>query len=293
MHRSRLIIKEAATSHLKFSKQSLQEAFTSTKRMLSSSSSPSSSAPTPIIELREYDLLPSQVPNYTRLTTQSSELRKTLTPLRLFTLPETGGGLNVATHFYYFGGGFEERNGRRKGMGQSDEWKEYLKFARPCMKSQKSTIFVEAPLVKEIEDVCGLAPGLAEAHLERIFNSTGDNSDDATNSDCIYEIRRYQLKLGYDTVPNFLSLYKAGLPSKLSAPGTDPTTALITLLYSEVGQLNEVIELWRHGSTGAMERSRVASRSAQEWRSSIAQIADLATVFTSSIHKPMSFSPLK
>lgn len=236
----------------------------------------------PIIELREYELLPSQVPNYTQLTTKSSDLRKNLTPLRLFTMPETGGLLNVATHFYYFKGGFEERNERRSQMGQSTDWKEYLKQARPCMKSQKSTVFTEAPLVSKIDNVCGLF---------EIDTSATTTSAPAPGT--IFEIRRYQLKLGYDTVPNFLSLYEAGLPSKLNAPGTDPTTSLVTLLYSEVGQLNEVIEIWKHGSTSAMETSRVASRSAQEWRDSIAQIADLATVFTSSIHKPLSFSPLR
>jgi hypothetical protein len=252
-----------------------------TKRMSSSSNTKR-----PIIELREYELLPSQVPTYTQLTTESSSLRKSLTPLRLFTMPETGGTLNTATHFYYFENGFEERNTKRGMMGQSLSWKEYLKQARGCMKSQKSSIYVEAPLVATVDEVCGLVPGSAEKQFGI------DSGTDASTSDCIYEIRRYQLKLGYDTVPKFLSLYEAGLPSKLKAHGTDPTTSLVTLLYSEVGQLNEVIEIWRHGSTSAMERSRVASRSAEEWRSSRAQIADLVTVFTSSIHKPLSFSPL-
>ncbi len=254
---------------------------TFTLRRMSSSASSSTSTVRPIIELREYELQAGQVKNYTDITTKSADLRKELTPLRLFTMPETGGLLNVATHFYYYKGGFEERNQKRSGMGKSEDWKNYLNQARPFMNNQKSSIFVEAPLVTEIDGICGLAPGFAEEKI-------GDSS-----ADCIYEIRRYQLKLGYDTVPNFLSLYKAGLPSKLSASGTDPSTALITLLYSEVGQLNEVIEIWRHGSTNAMEKSRVASRSATEWRSSIAQIADLATVFTSSIHKPLSFSPLR
>ncbi len=248
-----------------------------------STTSNTASAARPIIELREYELQAGQVKNYTEITTASAELRKSLTPLRLFTMPETGGLLNVATHFYYYKGGFEERNAKRGDMGRSDEWKEYLKQARPHMNNQKSNIFVEAPLVAEFDDICGLEPGSAEEKL------AGSHDDTAQ---CIYEIRRYQLKLGYDTVPNFLSLYKAGLPSKLKAPGTDPSTALITLLYSEVGQLNEVIEIWRHGSTSAMEKSRVASRSATEWRNSIANIAELATAFTSSIHKPLSFSPL-
>mmetsp|Transcript_17044 Transcript_17044/g.20812 ORF Transcript_17044/g.20812 Transcript_17044/m.20812 type:complete len:283 (+) Transcript_17044:137-985(+) len=254
---------------------------------ISSSQSPAAAGTNPIIELREYELIPSQVPLYTTSTTKASDLRKSLTPLRLFTMPETGGQLNVATHLYYYNGGFEERNERRAGMGSSLEWKEYLNHARTCMVSQKSTIFVEAPLVSKTEGVCGLKPGSAESQLNMLAQ---DGS--VIDQDCIYEIRRYQLKLGYDTVPKFLKLYEDGLPSKLIAPGTDPTTSLVTLLYSEVGQLNEVIEIWRHGSMSAMEQSRVASRSAKEWRKAIAEIANLANVFTSTIHKPLSFSPL-
>jgi hypothetical protein len=112
--------------------------------------------------------------------------------------------------------------------------------------------------------------------------------------DCILEIRRYKLILGYDTVPRFLSLYKAGLASKLNAQGTDPTTSLVTVMYSEVGRLNEVLEIWRHGAGArAMERSRVAARGAPEWRSAVAEIAGLAVDFTSTIHRPTSFSPLQ
>ncbi len=243
----------------------------------------------PIVELREYNLNPSDAQVYIKTTTDGSDLRKSLTPLRSFSMPETGGILNVATHIYYFEGGFDERNERRKSMGQNSDWKAYLDKVRPCMTNQKSTIFVEAPLVQEMKgQVCGLAPGNAEKMLNTCRDSGG-----ALNPDCVIEFRKYQLKLGYDTVPNFLSLYGKGLPSKLSAPGTDPTTSLVTLLYSEVGRLNEVVEIWRHGSTCAMERSRVAARSASEWRNSIAEIANLSNVFTSTIHKPLSFSPLR
>jgi hypothetical protein len=42
-----------------------------------------------------------------------------------------------------------------------------------------------------------------------------------------------------------------------------------------------------------MEQSRVAARAAHAWRSSIAGIADLAIEFTSTIHKPAAFSPIK
>ena len=142
-------------------------------------------------------------------------------------------------------------------------------------------IFFQFPLrKKDFDKIHGLAGTAAASTL------VGD--------DPILEIRRYKLALGYDTVPTFMKIYEAGLPSKLEAEGTDPTTALITLLYSEVGRLNEVIEVWRHGGgTSAMETSRVAARAAGPWRDSIAQIAPLAIEFTSTIHKPTSFSPLK
>ena len=65
------------------------------------------------------------------------------------------------------------------------------------------------------------------------------------------------------------------------------------LIYQmDNNQLNEVIEVWKHGSTNAMEKSRVAARGANEWKNSIAEIANLANAFTNTIHKPLSFSPL-
>jgi len=68
----------------------------------------------------------------------------------------------------------------------------------------------------------------------------------------------------------------------------------VTVLSTEVGRLNEVMEIWRHGNgSTAMEISRHAARGAQEWRSAIASIADLALEFTSTIHKPTKFSPIR
>jgi hypothetical protein len=213
-------------------------------------------------------------------TSDAADLRKSLVPLKLFSLPETGGQLHVATHAYYYAGGHAERDAARTKMGTSDAWKEYLGKCRPCMMAQQSNIFVEAPLVNTVEGVIGLA-------------NVMDGSTNAS-SDCILELRRYKLRLGYDTVPKFLSLYEGGLPSKLQADGTNITTSLVTVLYSDVGRLNELIEIWRHGDgTSAMEQSRKAARNAVEWRTAIAEIAGLAVEFTSTIHKPASFSPLK
>jgi len=247
-------------------------------RFVSSSSIPAVKSAQPVVELREYVLSPEHAASHMQKTADTIDLRKSLAPLRFFSLPDTGGQLNVLTHASYYAGGQAERDEKRAVMASHPDWKAYVAQCRPFVQSQSSLLFVEAPLVTRVDGVHGLAKVPS--------SQPGKNS--------ILEIRRYKLKLGYDTVPNFLELYGNGLPSKLTAEGTDPTTSLITLLYCEVGRLNEVIEIWRHGNgTEAMERSRSAARGAQEWRRAIEGIASLAIEFTSTIHKPAPFSPLK
>ena len=240
----------------------------------------SSAAVQPVVELREYNVNPGHLAAYLKATAEFADLRKALTPVRFFSLPETGGALTMATHAYYYEGGHTERDQKRAAVRDHPDWNRYLEIALPYLDGLQSNIYVEAPLVSQLTGVTGL--------------QDVSMLDQGTAGDCILEFRRYHLKLGYDTVPKFLEYYGAGLPSKLSAKGTDPTTSLVTLLYSDVGRLNEVIEIWRHGNgTSAMEQSRGAARGAKEWRTAIANIADLALQFSSTIHKPTSFSPLK
>ena len=232
---------------------------------------------TPVVELREYKLIPGHASTYINHTTDYAAVRHEHVPTRLFSLPETGGPLHVATHFYHYPGGYEERDAVRSQMPKDERWMSYLNLVRPCVDEQISQIFNEAPLVKDF----GLHGMANEA-------SPGTSSDDGSGSLTSYEIRRYQLKLGYDTVPNFFKFYSAGLPSKLNASGTDPSTSLVTLLYNDTGNLNEVIEIWRHGEgTKAMQISREAARTATEWREAIGNIANIATNFRSTIHKPV------
>lgn len=238
---------------------------------------------TPIVELQEFHVQPSQMKLYLETTKNAIPA---FVPLRFVSTPDTGGDLFVATHAYYYQGGHEERNVTREKLEQLPEWAEYMdQYVLPSVTRVQSNIFVEAPLVAQFDAV----PGLATVPT---VNDKDNNHNN--NHKGILELRRYKLQLGYDTVPKFLEFYQEGLPSKLTAPGTDPTTSLVTLLYSDVGRLNEVIEIWRHGNgTGAMETSRKAARKAAEWRTAIAKIATLAVEFTSTIHKPTSFSPLR
>jgi len=53
---------------------------------------------------------------YVEATNEALPLRLRNLPLRTFTLPETGGVLNVATHSYFYGGGHEQRDAAREAQ---------------------------------------------------------------------------------------------------------------------------------------------------------------------------------
>ena len=255
----------------------------SSKRSLSSSSSSSQ----PIVEICEDFLFPQHSESYfNNLKDFSKGYYDQPSRLCFASRPNLGGPLHLATRVYYFSGGLAELQEERKKQGNSRVGNDF----HASLQSQQNSIYVEAPLVKENEHE--FAIGLENTTIGSYEMEGITSNSDKESEDCILEYRRYNLKLGYDTVPKFLEFYRAGLPSKLGAPGTDPSTNLVTLLYSEVGRLNEVIEIWRHGDgIPAMERSRVAARKAQEWRSAIAKIADLAVEFRSTIHQPLVAGP--
>lgn len=244
-----------------------------------------SSSSQPIIELREYELKPEHSDFYIQATTEAADLRKAYVPLRFFSLPETGGQLLVATHAYYYSGGHGERNAKRAVLAADARWREYTAKCRQCFQAQRSTVWTEAPFIKDMAKESNLVHGLAT--IPDSFTLTG-------NMGCILELRRYKLKPGCDTVPQFLDLYKSGLQSKINAVGSDPSTSLVTVMYSEIGQSNEVIEIWRHGNGAvAMEVSQEAAKNAPEWCETIESIIDqFVHDITSVIHKPTSFSPI-
>ena len=109
------------------------------------------------------------------------------------------------------------------------------------------------------------------------------------NPDTVYEIRKYQLGLGYTAVPEFLEVFAEGVKAKVKCQ--DPSTQLATVMFTEVGRLNEVIEVWRHGAgVSAMRRSREMAREAPEWKECIATLAGKAESFENQIVKPLKLS---
>ena len=223
------------------------------------------------IELREYELKPSAAESFLHMANSSADLRKQLTPLRLFAMPDTGGQLNTAFHFYHHAN-LSAREDVFKGMGRHPQWLQFAKECRPCCDKQSSSIYSEASFVAE--SYGGMA-------TERIDPSDGHAA--------LYELRRYRLVLGYDTVPRFIEHYSGGLHSKLQV-SKDAGSRFCSLLYTEVGSLNEVIELWMHNGVAGLEQCRVLSRQSQLWKKAVGNIAPLALSFTNTLLKPASFS---
>jgi hypothetical protein len=229
----------------------------------------------PIVEIREYLLNPYMAAQYMKATTVAADLRKSLVPLRLFSLPDTGSTLNKATHMYFYSGGLPDRDAARGKAAANADWQEYLAAARPCMLEQKSKIYTEAPLPKSMMVGMGAM-------------SVGS----AGGTDPLYEIRTYQLKLGYNSVPLFVDHYTKGLPAKLKTKHA--SSELVSVLLSEIGDANEVIEVWRHGDgTRAMHASRVAARAAPAWKAAVDAIANLSVTFNTTVHRPAAFSTWK
>ena len=74
---------------------------------------------------------------------------------------------------------------------------EGLRFFHQGLQSLESSVFKEASATLNEAGLPGLQDGL-----------------DAVQG-CAFELRTYELQLGYDTVPNFLEIYSGGLEDKM------------------------------------------------------------------------------
>ena len=121
---------------------------------------------------------------------------------------ETGGDLNEITHVYHYRD-YDHRDVVRanvKGAKDEEAWACFQADAWPYVKSMKSEIFLPA--------TNALAAGgvAADAHAHLASVVAADAKDNG-----VFEMRRYQLELGYNPVPKLIEHMSEGLPSKLAA----------------------------------------------------------------------------
>ena len=200
---------------------------------------------------------------------------------------ELGGSVHTVQHLYHWND-YDQRD-RARAVAEDHPWW-YDATSRgdqaahdnmlPMPSLRQNITSSEAVVMIEATDAlesCGL-PGAAG------FTTTEGGPNVA------WELRKYQLVLGYTTMPRFLDLYSEGLKDKLAADDSG-ASQLATLLYSDSGSLNVVIELWRHESMQRAQDSRVASRKASKWKTAIGEIAQISTFFSTHMMRPMRWSP--
>ena len=145
----------------------------------------------------------------------SAELRKSLVPLRIFSLPETGGQLNIATHVYYYND-LAERTAKRKVSAMNEEWVAFVNDSRQHVAKQHSNLYQE------------------NVDIMRKVGCEGLVVPESPDSGAVYEIKRYR-KDKDTTEEDIISTIK-----------TVTEATLVSIMTSKIGLRNEQIEIWRH-----------------------------------------------
>ena len=199
-----------------------------------------------------------------------------------FWITNTGGDVNEVIHLYHYVD-YDEREAVRWRMSRDSEWGGFDIETRPMIESHRSEIFL--PATKAL-----FAAGVEDA-LERM-RKMADASRVGTRDPGVYELRTYQLELGYNPIPKLIDEMATGLPSKLRSDAAG-LGELAWMGYSDVGKLNQFVELWRYPSFQDHIRVREAARGAAEWRECIGRIAPMVQMFDTRLVKPATFSPMQ
>jgi len=226
-------------------------------------------------EVRQYLVRPDKIGEYVGLCTASAGARARLAPgFSGFFVSELGGVLNQVTHFYHYPC-YDSRDEARAAMTKDGEWCEFLDKSKPMLQSQAADVFIEAA-------DCMQAAGV-EGHAK-------DFRAEGAGGGALYELRTYQLDLGYDAIPSLRKHMVAGLPSKVAADA-EGRAQLAFMGWTDAGPLNKFVELWRYDTMQDTIRVREAARTAAAWRKAVADIAPSVQSFTTQFVKPASFSP--
>ncbi|GFR52604.1 hypothetical protein Agub_g15202, partial [Astrephomene gubernaculifera] len=227
-----------------------------------------------LIEIREYTVKPEGFAQFMKVASEYVGVRKELLPLLGMFTCDMGSCLHRMTHMYSYDS-LEQRDAARSAAVRDPRWKTFLELSRPHMQYQENKILSEA---RPIYQALQLQP-------TALFRSP---PKPAAPAKVVYELRTYQLKPGYGSVPALVEAFSKGLPAKVAA---DPEGQLVFFGHTEVGMLNNVVELWRYPSAQACIQARQAAREVPQWREAIAAIAPGVQHFSSAFLNPTPFSP--
>ena len=220
------------------------------------------------MEIREYQIDPGSFSRFLKLAREVKDLRYELLPCLATLRCDLSGSMDLNSYVHMYGyDHHDHRDEVRKRSGADARWQAYLEDAKPMFVGQRSSIFKPAAALM---DAVGADPDV---------NAASDRRKRLP----MVELRRYKLKAGYDTVPRALAAFEAALPAKIEAArsaGVDHELELIA--FTDVGRLNELVEVWRYGKASQCVSAREASRGVAGWRECIEKVAELTVSFDSS-----------
>lgn len=230
-----------------------------------------------LVEFRTYRLSPARMAAYVDLCAKTSDVRKRLNPgFMAYLLPEAGCSLSEVFHLYHYES-WDERDAVRAAMGADPAWRQFIADGRPSIEHQANAMYVEA-----LE--CMRAAGAVGDGSARAFSPK--NSAKAP----VYELREYQLELGYNPIPKLREAFVTGLPSKVAADSEGRGEPAF-FGFTDVGNLNRFCEIWRYASCQEAMLAREAGRKSAEWRKAIGAVAPMVQSFSTCFLRPAPFSP--
>ena len=187
----------------------------------------SSSAAKPgFFELRTDRVQPGSLDTYLQEVQRTAAARTKFFPGWLGIWKVALGGDNTTVMHLYHWKDYDQRDAARAAVEDSIEWSD-RKLESACA-VRRNVAFVEAA---DTLRACGLPGALAYSPI--ISPNHDDVSVCGSKTRVTWELRTYQLRLGYDAVPTFLELYASGLEEKLAADASSGASSLCTLLYSD------------------------------------------------------------
>lgn len=200
-----------------------------------------------------------------------------------FWVTDAGGDQNEVTRVHHYAD-YDARDASRAELAANSTWHAFLDIEKNSVASERSEIYLSA-------DACLVASGAPQgASAASVAGAACASSSDSAAG--VFEMRTYQLELGYNPVPKLIGHMVEGLPSKL-ASDPDELGALVGMFYSDVGRLNRFVEVWRYPSFQDHIRVREAARTAIKWRETIGAIAPMVQMFETKLCIPATFSPLR
>jgi len=236
-----------------------------------------------VYEIRTRVIQPSRLDDYIDVTTRAKAETTRLNPgfLAAF-VDDIGGNVNAVTEVSRYDD-YDARDRAMRAAREDAAWRARDEATRAMTTSETTDIFLEARIATE-------AAGLPVNDFVR--RAEAESTTTTTRGDGVFEWRRYQLELGYNPIPKLQELIARGLPSKL-ATDREKKAELVWMGFSDVGKLNQFVELWRYDSAQAHIETRVAAREATEWRTAVNDIAPMVQMFDTRMMRPIGASRVR